>query len=142
MIELLHEKEVPYSADKMFHLIKDVESYDQFLPWILESKTSNHGDGFFTGTLTIAYKQFKHTYDSRVVYNEEAGTVKSLALNGPFKTLSSNWEIKPTPLGSFIRLHLRVEFDNFLYKTILTPILKSEAENMIDAFEKRAELLA
>jgi ribosome-associated toxin RatA of RatAB toxin-antitoxin module len=49
---------VHYSAEQMFDLVEDVESYPQFLPWCAGTRIVADHEGGVDASIDIAYKGF------------------------------------------------------------------------------------
>ena len=61
-------------------------------------------------------------------------------VNGPFKNLDGTWQFEP--LGETackVSLHLEFEFSSKLIGITLGPVFSKIANNLVDAFIKRAE---
>jgi coenzyme Q-binding protein COQ10 len=133
---------VPFSAQEMFLLVKDVASYCEFLPWVEESKIYNISKNQFDADLIVGASAFKQKYSSRVICNEEKCIITSDLIEGPFKYLRNEWYFKNVTEGDDpkceISFSLDFEIDNMILKTILSPFLSNAAKLMIEAFEKRA----
>ena len=143
MSEYHFNKVLPYPLEMLFHIIKDVDRYYEFLPGIEASQTYDHEESHFTGKLTIAYKALKQTYQSRVIFKQDADSayVRSTAIDGPFHHLKSYWDLNnigDDKNSCEVNLTLNFDFNSILIKKLLTPYLDKGAHSMIDAFEQRA----
>lgn len=134
---------VPFAAKEMFELVKDVHSYQNFLPWIEESTIYNVQNNQFDATLVVGVSAFKQKYSSRVTYDQENLTVTSDLIEGPFKYLRNEWLFKDVSEESEpqceISFSLDFEIDQMIVKAVLSPFLSNAAKVMIEAFEKRAQ---
>jgi ribosome-associated toxin RatA of RatAB toxin-antitoxin module len=131
---------LPYKMNDLFHIIKDVDRYHEFLPWIIDSKTFDHSTHVFTGLLVLSYENMTLSYQSRVLWglNEKDAYVKALAIDGPFKSLETNWCMKNKIDHTELAFSVEFEFSNILYQKIFNHLFQGMAQNMMDAFEKRA----
>ena len=60
-------KILSYSANRMFDLVMDVESYPKFLPWCLAAKITNRfSDNHLNADLVINFKGFSQKYSSDI----------------------------------------------------------------------------
>lgn len=131
---------LPYEMKGLFHLIKDVDCYREFLPWVITSETYDHDVNIFTGKLTLSYKNLELSYQSRVLYqcNDRDASVKALAIDGPFKNLETTWLLTEKTDYTELSFSVEFEFSNILYQKIFNHLFHDMAQNMVDAFEKRA----
>lgn len=134
---------VPFSAKEMFALVKDVQCYQEFLPWVEQSKVYNVQHNQFDADLVVGVSAFKQKYSSRVTYDFEKLIITSDLIEGPFKHLRNEWLFKDISAGDEpqceISFSLDFEIDQMLLKAILAPFLSNAAKVMIEAFEKRAQ---
>lgn len=138
------KKTLPYGMNEMFNLVKDVDSYKNFLPWIFESKTFDHHDNYFTGELTLNYKGFSKSYKSRVICERviDECTIKTLAIDGPFKFLRSTWVIKHiSEKQCELDFFVEFQFSNRLYEKLFLNIFEMTTLQTMDAFETQAQTL-
>lgn len=131
---------VPFSLKHVVSIIRDVDNYAAFLPWLDASKTHSHDGNSFIGTLTIAYKGIRYAYDSKVVVtqNDDQAEIKALALNGPFESMITHWHLqKINDQTSSITLSIKMIWKNPLFKMMFESLVDDASAQMIDAFEKR-----
>ncbi|KAL0591975.1 hypothetical protein ABG067_000628 [Albugo candida] len=63
-------KVVPFSADEMFDVVADVNSYKEFLPFCVESRILRKpNENVMEAMLRIGFKIFTEAYTSRVIMN-------------------------------------------------------------------------
>jgi coenzyme Q-binding protein COQ10 len=136
-------KTLPYSAQKIYELVMDIEKYPEFLPWckqakIIEeiSKQNLHAD------LLINFKSFFEKYRSNVSHGKSglnAYFVDVVAIEGPFKKLVNQWQFRDLENGECeVKFFIEFEFNSILLTKMLSPIFKKAAEKMMAAFEERA----
>lgn len=141
-----YQKEIvlPYSMKSLFDIVKDVDRYHEFLPWIAASSTYDYGKNFFTGRLSLCYQGISQTYQSRVVHdiNNQDAFVKALAIDGPFKLLQTAWYLKATDQKqTHVAFYITFEFSNTFYQKIFDRFFVDMSQDMIIAFQKRADVL-
>ena len=104
----------PYTADQMYDLVYDINSYSKFIPLCISSKVHEEQDNKSRATMKIA--KGKIGFEFTTVNTMEKGRSISINLeNGPFKSLKGVWHF--TPLGThecIISLHFEFEFSNKL----------------------------
>ena len=63
-------KVVPFSANEMFDVVADVNSYNEFLPFCVESRVLRKpNENVMEAMLRIGFKIFTEAYTSRVIMN-------------------------------------------------------------------------
>ncbi len=144
MPTLTQLKQFPYSAEKIYQLVMDIEKYPEFLPWCKQAKiikvisqTNLHAD------LLINFKSFFEKYRSDVTHGKlENGDyfVDVVAIEGPFKKLVNQWVFKKTDERKCeVKFFIDFEFNSMLLGKIVSPIFHKASEKMINAFEERAK---
>lgn len=134
-----------HPLNKLYELIRDVESYPEFLPWCKNAKILEEGKNFFVADLIITFKVFTERYRSRVNLidpdNGKAQINVSL-IHGPFKHLNSCWHLSVTKNNQTkVRFMVDFEFKSILLEKLIGLMFTKACEKMINVFEKRAEEL-
>ncbi|BDM65206.1 ubiquinone-binding protein [Shewanella sp. NFH-SH190041] len=132
---------VRFSAQQMFDLVNDVESYPQFLPGcsggeILESSTEHMLARVDISKAGIA-KSF--TTRNRLI----PGKLIQLTLEkGPFKFLQGQWQFTAlTDDACKIEFELEFEFSNSLAAMAFGKIFQELVAAMVTAFTERAKII-
>nr|WP_081696311.1 type II toxin-antitoxin system RatA family toxin [Thiomicrorhabdus sp. Kp2] len=130
---------LPYSAQQVYTLVNDVESYPEFLPWCGGSEVSNRSDYEMEASVTIAKAGIKQTFKTRnhLVPGER---IEMHLLDGPFKSLRGEWEFKVLDVDA-CKIIFEVEFEvsNGLLNMAIGPIFEHIASTMVDSFCERAK---
>lgn len=132
---------MPYTAEAMYQLVADVETYPEFLPWCRSAKIQGTNGNEVQASLEIARGPVRKSFTTRNRLHHGKAIRMSL-VNGPFKHLEGEWRF--TPLGedgSKIELHLEFDFSSKLLKATVGPVFNHIAETMVDAFCRRAHEL-
>jgi ribosome-associated toxin RatA of RatAB toxin-antitoxin module len=138
MSSLSKQVTVPYSADQMYDLVYDINSYSKFIPLCSASEVHEIQDHKSRATMKIAKDEigFKFT----TVNTMEKGRSISINLeNGPFKALKGIWRF--TPLGThecIISLQFEFEFSNILLDLALGGLFRQLCDSMVESFRKQA----
>ncbi len=102
---------IAHSADDMFALVADVESYPKFLPLCealtLKRREQRDGKEVLTATMRVGYKLIRESFTTEVVLDPAARTILVHYLDGPFAFLENRWQFLPITRG--------VLRDRFLY---------------------------
>jgi coenzyme Q-binding protein COQ10 len=138
-------KRLPYTADQMFGLVADVESYPKFLPWNsaarIRSRQPVDGGEVLEADLVISFKVFRERFGSRVTLWPEARKIDTEYLDGPFKYLRSTWAFREAPGGCDVEFMVDFEFKNAILQKIIGVVFNEAMLRVVRAFERRADEL-
>jgi coenzyme Q-binding protein COQ10 len=140
---------VPYSADQVFEIARDVARYREFLPLVKRSLVRNHTKGadgreHFEGELTIAYQKLgiEEVMTSQVTVDPAAATVTAQSNQGPVKRLVSEWRIVPDgPARCEIQFSVDYELRSRTLQFVLSGMFDMAVRRVMTAFEERARAL-
>ncbi len=135
-------KRSPYSAKEIFHIVKDIESYPQFIPWISGAKIVSEKDGVLEARLDVRFKAIKTHYVSRVemLEDEEKGVyeVNVTLVRGPFKKMINQWRLTQVEGGCSIFFFVDFVFNSLLLEKAMGLVFQKAVKDMTGCFEKRA----
>ncbi|MBJ3762901.1 type II toxin-antitoxin system RatA family toxin [Maribius pontilimi] len=141
-----HEtRKLPYSAQQMFNLVADVESYPKFLPWtaaarIRERRETPDGE-VLKADLVISFKVFRERFGSRVVLHRDTMQIDTEYVEGPFKHMNSTWNFKDLGSGCEVRFHVDFEFKSRILGSAANMFFNDAMQRIVRAFERRADAL-
>ena len=142
MKEIRRSALLAMSAQTMFDLVEDVESYPAFLPWCGGSRVLQREPGRTVASIDIRYAGLNHSFTTDNA-NQPPDAIDIRLVSGPFKKLSGGWRfIALTPEATRVELVLRYEFSSRLIEGVLGPVFDQIAGSLVDAFVRRAEALA
>jgi ribosome-associated toxin RatA of RatAB toxin-antitoxin module len=129
---------VEHSAEQMFSLVDDVESYPRFLPWCRAAKVDERTAGSVQATLSVGMRGLKQTFSTRnELHPPEAMDMR--LLKGPFRHFAAAWRFKPlSGEACSVEFSLEYEMAGPLAK-LLEPLFDHIADTMVDAFTRRAD---
>ena len=133
-----YRKVLPFSAQKLFDLVLDIESYPKFLPWCVASKIVANDNQVIIADLTVEFKVFKEQYRSEVRFVPYS-RIDTEAVSGPFKYLTSGWRFEvisdsSTEISFYIDFELNLSIANI----VMNMLFEDAANKMFHAFEERA----
>ena len=135
-------KVLPYSADQMYALVADVDSYPKFLPWNaaarIRSRQDIPGGEVMEADLMISFKVFRERFSSRVVLWPEARRIETEYLDGPFQHMRSNWGFHPVESGCEVHFDVDFAFKNRLLQSAADLFFYEAMKRIVRAFEARA----
>lgn len=132
---------VMHSAEEMFSLVNDIESYSVFLPWCGDAEVLERSDTEVIARVQIAFRGVKKSFTTRNQLEPFEKTHMTL-VEGPFSELSGLWTFKPLRDGACkISLDLSFDFSNAAVGKMVGPVFKYIADSMVESFVKRADEL-
>lgn len=129
---------VPYSAEAMFDLVADIESYPKFLPGCSRAVVCSRDGDSVVGMLSLAQGPFRTEFTTR---NEllRPSRIGMVLEDGPFSELRGAWEFLPLGnSGCRVALSIEFEFPNRVTDLLLGPPFEAICNQLVDAFVKRA----
>ena len=142
-------RDLPYSAQQMFDLVADIESYPQFLPWNSAARIRSRdmrpdGTEEIAADLVISFKVFRERFGSRVVLWPQAEPLRidTEYLDGPFKHMRSGWTFTDRPDGGcHVEFFVDFEFKNMILQKLIGVVFHEAMMRIVRAFEARAKVL-
>lgn len=140
-------RKLAYSAQQIYDLVADVSRYPEFLPWTAGARIRSRmarpdGSEVMEADLVISFKVFRERFGSRVVLWPKDKKIETEYLDGPFRHMRSNWEIRDLPGGgSEVRFFVDFEFRNALLQKLIGVVFDEAMRRVVRAFEARAVAL-
>jgi ribosome-associated toxin RatA of RatAB toxin-antitoxin module len=132
---------VPYSAERMFRLVEQVDDYPEFLPWCPAARARPLPDGSIEATIEIAYRGIRTRFTTRNV-SDYPRAIRITLVSGPFRRLTGEWQFLELPQqGCKVSVNLQYQFGPGLLGRLIAPVFDSIAGSLIDAFARRADAL-
>lgn len=129
---------VPYNDHEMYVLVADVASYPKFLPWCGGARILKQQGDMVEAAVTIAYRGVNKTFSTRNLLQPDK-MVEIRLIEGPFRHLQGYWRFTSLEAyASKIELDLEFEVANRLLSVVLTPVFSGIANQLVDAFHRRA----
>jgi coenzyme Q-binding protein COQ10 len=139
------KRKLPYTAQQMFDLVADVNSYPEFLPWCaaarIRSRDPVAGGEVLEADLVISFKVFREKFGSRVTLLPDQRRIETEYLDGPFKYLKSHWQFGDTEGGCDVEFFVDFEFKNAILQKIIGVVFNEAMKRIVHAFEARAKQL-
>ena len=130
---------VAHSAQKMYALVADVESYPQFLPWCDRAVVSVNEPGRTVATLHINFRGLKKEFTTEN-FNRADARIDMKLVSGPFRSLEGTWVFTALSENACkVELTLRYQFASALLEKIAGPAFHDIADSFVDAFVRRAD---
>ena len=129
---------VPYSAQAMFDLVKDVDRYKEFLPWCTDSELLSHEGNRICGRIEVARMGVRQAFSTCNTYEEPRHMDIELR-EGPFKSLHGAWYfVALRDDACKVVLVLDFEFSNKLMNAAFGKVFHQLANTLVESFCTRA----
>lgn len=135
---------VAHSADDMFRLVADVESYPKFLPLCealkLKRRENRDGKEVLMTTMVVGYKLIRESFTTEVILDQDARTILVHYLDGPFSYLENRWTFRPlTSKTCEIDFYIAYSFRSRLLERLMGGLFDKAVRRYTTAFEERAD---
>ncbi len=130
---------VGYSAQQMYALFEDVESYPQFLPWCDRAEASVREPGRTVATLHVNFHGLRHQFTTENI-KQHGARIGMKLVAGPFRNLDGHWAF--TALDEHackVEFRLRYQFAGRLLEKAVGPLFHRIADSFVNAFVRRAQ---
>lgn len=129
---------LPYTAEQLFDLVMDIESYPEFLPWCIGARVNSRDRNDLTADVIIGYKMFRERFSSRVHFVKDK-KIEVEYLKGPMRHLQNKWVFKDVKGGQCeVDFYVDFSLSSKLFESLVDQFFQLALAKMIDAFEKRA----
>ncbi|HJP04051.1 MAG: ubiquinone-binding protein [Chromatiales bacterium] len=129
---------VPYSAEAMYRLVDNVESYPEFLPWCAAAELISRDTDELVAGLTIGYGALNSQFTTRNKLKPPEQMTMEL-LDGPFSSLEGVWSFGQVgEQGCEVKLHVEFEFSSAVQDALFGGTFELICNELIDAFIRRA----
>ena len=137
---------VAHSADDMFKLVADVESYPKFLPLCealkLKRRERRDGKEVLIATMVVGYKLIRESFTTEVILDAEARSIVVHYLDGPFSYLENRWSFRPlTSKACEIDFYIAYSFRSRLLERLMGGLFDKAVRRYTTAFEERADAI-
>lgn len=129
---------VPFTAQQMYQLVNDIESYPEFLPWCSSASVLEDTDAVRTARLDISKGPLKQFFVTRneLIPDEE---IKLELVEGPFSQLQGHWQFATIgDSGCRVTFNTRFSFRNVVMEKTVGPVFNEICSRLVDAFVARA----
>jgi ribosome-associated toxin RatA of RatAB toxin-antitoxin module len=132
---------LPYSAQAIFELINDIESYPQFMEGCLGAEVLERTDDLVTARLNLGKAGLKYSFTTRNTLQAPESMQMEL-VEGPFKRFNARWHFTPLKEDACkALLEMQFEFESGLLDVVLRKLFDSSCRNLVNAVCRRADEL-
>lgn len=130
---------VMYSAEQMYALVNDVETYPQFLPGCSATELISKTEEELVASLSISKMGVNQTFSTRNKLHYPERMELSL-VDGPFSQFVGVWQFQRlSDEACKVTFDMEFEVNNKLAGIALGAVFKQMATMMVDSFVQRAK---
>ena len=132
---------LPYTAQQMFDLVNDIESYPRFMDGCMAATILDKDAAEVTARLELGKGGLKYAFTTR---NELVAptSMNMVLVDGPFRLFTATWQF--LTLGDNackVSLQMEFEFASGLVDVALRLLFESTSRNLVSAVCRRADQL-
>ena len=147
MPEFRTKRIVKHSADQMFDLVADIESYPAFVPMcekLVIRRRSEAEDGTVTllADMSIGYKLIRESFTTRVRLDRAARRILVEYVDGPFSHLENRWAFHARETGGCeVEFFIDYAFKSRAFGMLAGAVFDTVFRRMAHSFETRADVV-
>lgn len=129
---------VSYSAEQMYSLVEDIDSYPSFLPWCNDVDVHFREGNVVEATLELHRGKLSKRFRTRNTMDPGRAVALEL-VNGPFRHLSGGWNFRQLGEdGCKVSFELEFEFESRALDLMIGAYFEGTCNSLVDAFTQRA----
>lgn len=141
MARINKKTNVKFSANQMYSLVNDIETYPDFLPWCTDANIISSDKATLTASISISVGRIKKIFTTLNIMRKGI-SINMTLIKGPFKELNGQWIFQDNSAGgSTVSLEMQFEFKNKLLKYTFGTAFKKIIDSLVDAFIERANVI-
>ena len=125
------------SAENLYDLVSDVESYSEFIPWCEKSIIERRVHDYFFAKLNMKYLLFSGSFVSKVTLYDYERRINALGVKGSFRYLEANWVFDEYDDGTLVSVNLELDLNNIILEKAIDSASEILIKETISSFEKR-----
>ena len=134
---------IDHTADNLFELVSGIETYPDFIKWILSMAVKPVNSSGTTmeriGTAQVGFRGFSETFATKVVSDAEARTVDVSLVRGPLKHLNNSWKFVPRGDATDVEFFVDFEFKNLILRALASANFELAMNRIMAAFVSEAD---
>ena len=125
------------SAENLYGLVSNVESYSEFIPWCEKSIIERRVHDYFFAKLNMRYLLFSGSFVSKVTLYDYERRINALGVKGSFRYLEANWVFDEYDDGTLVSVNLELDLNNIILEKTIDSASGILIKETISSFEKR-----
>ena len=132
---------VPHSAEQMFRLVDDIESYPQYLSSCKSATILSREDNQVEAELCLSKSGIEQQFSTQNT-NKPFESISMQLLEGPFTALQGDWSFTEiSGLGCRVEFHLAFEMKRSLLSKMVSAVVVEASNKLVDVICQRADEL-
>ena len=132
---------LPYSAEQVYALVNDIESYPQYMDGCVGAEILRREPGMVEARLDLARAGIEHSFTTRNLLQEHE-IIELELLEGPFDSFTGRWQFQRLgDLACKVSLDLEFRVNSSLLGAAATRLFKSVTSSLVDSLARRAKQL-
>ncbi|MCB1616777.1 MAG: type II toxin-antitoxin system RatA family toxin [Pseudomonadales bacterium] len=132
---------LPYSAQRLFELVDDIETYPQYMEGCIAATIIGRGDDWVEARLELKKAGISQSFATRNRLQHPEKIVMEL-VDGPFSSFQGEWAFKHLAENACkVSLDLKFELDSKVAHAAAGKLFESVACNLVNALCQRANTL-
>lgn len=141
MTEISRSALLPYSAEKVYALINDVESYPEFMEGCAGAEVLARDEQSMEARLDLSRRGISYSIITRNTLQPPHSVIMHL-VQGPFRSFKGEWQVTAlSETACKVSLHMAFSLDNKALALAARALFNPMADNLVDAVVKRANKL-
>jgi len=130
-----------HSTRELFDLVADVESYPQFMPWVIAATISRRQDRTIWVAMTIGMGPLRKRFSTVGVLNPPSRI--DVSSDDPlFERFKQTWTFEPAPEGgTIVEYHVDFKFRSRSLQLLMGSMFADQIDRTAAAFRRRAQQL-
>ncbi len=129
---------VPYTAEEMFALVSDIESYPRFLPWCSGTRVLSRDSDEVRASIEFSVSGLTRSFTTRNRFQVNK-IIEMHLMDGPFSRLDGCWQFERLgEEGSKISLFMEYELESRMLAMVIGTVFNQIANSLVESFHKRA----
>ena len=129
-----------YSAPQLFDLVANVESYPEFLPWVVASRIRSRKDRSLLVEMTLSMGPLRKQFSSVGVLDPPQ-RIDITSSDPIFERFSQHWTFVPVDGGTDVEYRLDCQLRSRMLQMVMSASIAERAAATMAAFKRRAQKL-
>ena len=137
-------KLVKFPVSRLYDVVSDVDKYQEFVPWCVNSRVVSHNGNKMTAELSVGFQLLTEKYISHVELNKPNSVSAISTQANLFEYLKSEWKFTPSssdPNATWVTFQIDFKFKLALYNELSEFFMQQVVKKMVQAFELRCKQL-
>ena len=132
---------INYSAEQMYSLVNDIESYPSFMKGCVDARVLRSEEGLIEARLTLCHANIRQSFATRNELCPPTSITMHL-LEGPFQRFEGRWQFDSLAEDACkVSLHLDFAFNNPLLMLAVGKLFEHSITQQVDSLCRRADVL-